>query len=93
MQKNTIQDFYEKIYPEYLSDISGKFEGYERNKVLNKIYQQGYGKRLLDIGAGWIVNRLYYLLMGVPRRTEGRKIPIWEWQHIRYFNKAEIRRF
>lgn len=42
---------------------------------------------------GWILNRLYYLLIGVPRRTEGHKIPIWEWQHIRYFNKAEIKRF
>ncbi len=42
---------------------------------------------------GWIVNRLYYLVMGVPRRTEGHKLPIWEWQHIRYFNKKEIQRF
>jgi hypothetical protein len=31
--------------------------------------------------------------MGVPRRTEGHKISIWEWQHIRYFNKSEIKRF
>ncbi|MBE9067872.1 methyltransferase domain-containing protein [Leptolyngbya cf. ectocarpi LEGE 11479] len=42
---------------------------------------------------GWIVNRLYYLFMGVPRRTEGRKTDIWEWQHIRYFNKKELFRF
>ena len=42
---------------------------------------------------GWIINRLYYLLMGVPRRTEGHRLPIWEWQHIRYFNQREIQRF
>lgn len=185
MRKDMIQDFYEKVYTAYLSDMSGEFENYERNKVLKQIYKECHGKRLLDIGAGrgtvsnffmekgyevyalewnaagvdkliklgvsaiqkdiedlpynyednffdevfwgdniehlffpekvareihrilkpggrlvlstpnhgWIVNRLYYLLMGVPRRTEGHKIPIWEWQHIRYFNKAEIRRF
>lgn len=42
---------------------------------------------------GWIINRLYYLLMGVPRRTEGHKTDIWEWQHIRYFNKPTIKQF
>nr|RNJ65363.1 MAG: class I SAM-dependent methyltransferase [Leptolyngbya sp. IPPAS B-1204] len=42
---------------------------------------------------GWIINRLFYLFMGVPRRTEGHRIPIWQWQHIRYFNKKEIFRF
>jgi len=42
---------------------------------------------------GWLVNRLYYMMMGVPRRTEGHKIPIWEWQHIRYFNKQEMYKF
>jgi len=42
---------------------------------------------------GWIINRLYYLFKGVPRRTEGHVSPIWEWQHIRYFNKKEIARF
>ncbi len=42
---------------------------------------------------GWIINRLYYLVMGVPRRTEGHRLPIWEWQHIRYFNKREIKKF
>lgn len=42
---------------------------------------------------GWIINRLYYLIMGVPRRTEGQKTKIWEWQHIRYFNKTAIEEF
>ncbi|WP_242038024.1 hypothetical protein [Tolypothrix sp. FACHB-123] len=31
--------------------------------------------------------------MVVTRRTEGHKIPIWEWQYIRYFNKSEMPRF
>ena len=42
---------------------------------------------------GWIINRLYYLIKGVPRRTEGHRLPIWEWQHIRYFNSEELRKF
>jgi SAM-dependent methyltransferase len=185
VKRNTIQAFYEEVYQEYSSEIPGEFDSYERNHVLKRIYQQGTGKRLLDLGAGrgticqfflekgyevygvewttdgakkleamgvktlqkdiedlpytyednffdevfwgdniehlffpdkvtkeiyrilkpggrlvlstpnhgWIINRLYYLFMGVPRRTEGRKIPIWNWQHIRYFNKTEIQKF
>lgn len=42
---------------------------------------------------GWIINRLYYLIKGVPRRTEGHKLAIWEWQHIRYFNSKELKKF
>lgn len=42
---------------------------------------------------GWIINRLYYMFMGLPRRTEGHKTKIWEWQHIRYFNKFTIKEF
>lgn len=42
---------------------------------------------------GWIINRLYYLIKGVPRRTEGHRLPIWEWQHIRYFNSEELTNF
>jgi 2-polyprenyl-3-methyl-5-hydroxy-6-metoxy-1,4-benzoquinol methylase len=42
---------------------------------------------------GWIINRLYYFFMGVPRRTEGHKTNIWEWQHIRYFNKSTMQQF
>ncbi len=185
MEKDTIQAFYEEVYTDYSSDAPGNFDGYERNHVLKRIYHQGTGKRLLDLGAGrgtisqflldkgyevhalewtssgidklvkmgvkaqqhdieelpycyednffdevfwgdniehlffpekvtkeiyrilkpggrlvlstpnhgWVVNRLYYLFMGVPRRTEGQKIPIWNWQHIRYFNKTEIQKF
>lgn len=185
MEKDTIQKFYEEVYTEYTSDASGSFDSYERNHVLKRIYPQGDGKRLLDLGAGkgaisqffidkgyevyamewtstgvkklvemgvstlqkdiedlpysyednffdevfwgdnvehlffpekvakeiyrilkpggrlvlstpnhgWIINRFYYLIMGVPRRTEGHKTPIWNWQHIRYFNKTEIQKF
>ena len=42
---------------------------------------------------GWVINRFYYLFKGVPRRTEGHQLPIWKWQHIRYFNRREIQRF
>lgn len=42
---------------------------------------------------GWIINRLYYLIKGVPRRTEGHQLPIWKWQHIRYFNSQELKKF
>lgn len=185
MKKDQIHSFYEEVYQDYASSKPVEFDSYERNDVLKQIYQQGSGKRLLDLGAGrgavssfflsqnyevyalewtsagvkklvelgvhaiqkdiedlpynyednffdeifwgdniehlffperiaseiyrilkpgsrlvlitpnhgWIVNRLYYLLMGIPRRTEGHKLPIWEWQHIRYFNKREIQRF
>jgi SAM-dependent methyltransferase len=65
-------------------------------KVTTEIYRilKPGGRLVLSTpNHGWIVNRLYYLIMGVPRRTEGQKIPIWNWQHIRYFNKTEIRKF
>jgi len=42
---------------------------------------------------GWIVNRLYYLIKGIPRRTEGHRNPPWMWEHIRFFNKAAIKEF
>lgn len=65
-------------------------------KVAQEIYRilKPGGRLVLSTpNHGWIINRLYYLFMGVPRRTEGRKIPIWNWQHIRYFNKIEIKNF
>jgi len=185
MDKKQIQSFYEKTYQSYADSNQSGFEIYERNHVLKRIYPQGNGNYLLDIGAGdgtvskfflsngysvhalewtqsgvtklqelgihavkkdiedipynyednffdevfwgdniehlffpeqvareiyrilkpggrlvlstpnhgWLINRLYYFATGVPRRTEGHKIPIWEWQHIRYFNKKEIRQF
>ena len=42
---------------------------------------------------GWIINRIYALVMGMPRRTEGQRLPAWKWGHIRYFNKKVIRNF
>lgn len=42
---------------------------------------------------GWIVNRAYYLLTGMPRRTEGHLNPPWEWEHIRFFNPGVLERF
>ena len=42
---------------------------------------------------GWVINRLYFALMGVPRRTEGHKNEIWNWDHIRYFNTTAMARF
>ena len=42
---------------------------------------------------GWIVNRLYALIMGMPRRTEGQRQPPWKWGHIRFFNKRMINKF
>ena len=42
---------------------------------------------------GWLVNRLYFLLRGAPRMTEGHVLPVWEWQHIRYFNARSLREF
>ncbi|WP_448562199.1 methyltransferase domain-containing protein [Trichothermofontia sp.] len=181
-EDKSIRSFYEENYQHYGSECIGNFHNYERNRVLTKIYSNGQGKRILDLGAGnglvsrffldlgyevyaiewttagvnslvnlgikatqkdleevpydypdnffdevfwgdniehlffpervareiyrilkpngrlvlstpnhgWIINRLYYLIMGVPRRTEGQRLPIWEWEHIRYFNKKEI---
>lgn len=62
-------------------------------KEIYRILKPGGRLVLSTPNHGWIINRLYYLFKGVPRRTEGHKIPIWEWQHIRYFNKVEIKRF
>lgn len=65
-------------------------------KVAREIYRilKPGGRLVLSTpNHGWIVNRLYYLIRGVPRRTEGHRVPIWEWQHIRYFNKREIKNF
>ena len=42
---------------------------------------------------GWLVNRLYFLLRGTPRMTEGHVLPVWEWQHIRFFNARSLRTF
>jgi SAM-dependent methyltransferase len=42
---------------------------------------------------GWLVNRLYFLLRGSPRMTEGHVLPVWEWQHIRYFNARSLQDF
>jgi SAM-dependent methyltransferase len=42
---------------------------------------------------GWIINRIYYLLFGTVRRTEGHRNPPWRWEHIRFFNKKIIRAF
>ncbi len=42
---------------------------------------------------GWIVNRFWYLIMGMPRRTEGHMNSPWEWEHIRFFNKRVVKRF
>jgi SAM-dependent methyltransferase len=185
MKSEIIKRYYDSTYDEYRSDVPRRFEGYERNEVLARIYDKGEGRTLLDIGAGngtvsrfflgrgydvhavewtdagqerlqslqikvlkkdiedvpldyedgffdevfwgdnvehlffpevvakeilrilkpggrlvlstpnhgWIVNRLYYLMAGVPRRTEGHRVPIWQWQHIRYFNARELARF
>lgn len=62
-------------------------------KELYRILKPGGRLVLSTPNHGWIINRLYYLIKGVPRRTEGQRLPIWEWQHIRYFNKQEIRKF
>jgi len=60
---------------------------------IHRILKPGGRLVLSTPNHGWIVNRIYYLLLGVPRRTEGHKTPIWEWQHIRYFNKTQIMKF
>ncbi|MDJ0734450.1 MAG: class I SAM-dependent methyltransferase [Nostocaceae cyanobacterium] len=62
-------------------------------KEIYRILKPGGRLVLSTPNHGWIINRLYYFFMGVPRRTEGHKIPIWKWQHIRYFNKSEMRQF
>lgn len=60
---------------------------------IHRILKPGGRLVLSTPNHGWIINRFYYLFMGLPRRTEGHRLPIWEWQHIRYFNGREIRRF
>ncbi len=62
-------------------------------KEIYRILKPGGRLVLSTPNHGWIINRLYYLFMGVPRRTEGQKTKIWEWQHIRYFNKPTIKEF
>lgn len=65
-------------------------------KVTKEIYRilKPGGRLVLSTpNHGWIINRLYYFILGVPRRTEGHKTNIWEWQHIRYFNKQEMYKF
>jgi SAM-dependent methyltransferase len=63
------------------------------SKEIKRILKPGGRLVLSTPNHGWIMNRLYYFLFGVPRKTEGYDLPIWEWQHIRYFNKRELVRF
>jgi 2-polyprenyl-3-methyl-5-hydroxy-6-metoxy-1,4-benzoquinol methylase len=34
--------------------------------------------------------RFYYLLRGQPMRTEGDRVPLWHFHHIRYFNHRAL---
>ncbi|MEJ2578682.1 MAG: class I SAM-dependent methyltransferase [Kineosporiaceae bacterium] len=185
MSDSQVHAFYEDVYaPDYQAEPA-RFDSYERNWVLPKIYGPGAGHRALDVGAGngvvsgflhdlgyrvsalewtssgvaalrdqnidavqhdltqppypypdntfdevfwgdniehlflpmpvarellritrpggrivvstpnhgWLINRLYFLLHGAPRMTEGHVLPVWEWQHIRYFNARSLREF
>jgi 2-polyprenyl-3-methyl-5-hydroxy-6-metoxy-1,4-benzoquinol methylase len=62
-------------------------------KEIYRILKPGGRLVLSTPNHGWIINRLYYLFNGVPRRTEGHQVPIWQWQHIRYFNQSTMREF
>lgn len=42
---------------------------------------------------GWIANRVYYLLTGMIRKTEGHNNSPWEWEHIRFFNRKVMESF
>jgi SAM-dependent methyltransferase len=42
---------------------------------------------------GTLEFRLQYLRRGFPPATEGHPNPPWEWEHIRFFNRAVLKRF
>ncbi len=88
---NYEDNFFDEIF--WGDNIEHLFFPAKVAKELLRILKPGGRLVLSTPNHGWIINRLYYLLIGTPRRTEGHKLPIWEWQHIRYFNKPEIRRF
>jgi SAM-dependent methyltransferase len=88
---NYEDDYFDEVF--WGDNIEHLFFPEKVTKEIYRILKPGGRLVLSTPNHGWIINRLYYLLMGVPRRTEGHKIPIWEWQHIRYFNKKEIKKF
>jgi len=84
-------NFFDEVF--WGDNIEHLFFPEEVAKEIYRILKPGGRLVLSTPNHGWIINRFYYLLMGVPRRTEGYQLPIWKWQHIRYFNKREIQRF
>lgn len=59
-------------------------------KEINRITKTNGYLIITAPNMGWIINRLYYAFLGMPRRTEGHNNPPWQWEHIRFFNKRIV---